>query len=393
MIRHRRPHDNHEGYILITTLISLAVVALLGTAALGWALTGLRLSRQAVESEQAFYMANAGIEQSLAKLLTFETLTNFSETLPIAGGLTGSYSVAIATNPDASLDVTSTGQVGDTTRVVTARMVPGTPGGGGPGGGGPGGEEPVPPPPGIPEQIYQQAIYSNGSLAFNNNSVICGDMYSVGSIILDNNSRVVGTVGSPCASIAGTGKLEATGMVSLGNNSTVAGGWCDSAHWGSPPEHPCPAAPSFTPMLPPDLDSQATQTHAGSLILSGTQTYEDDIVRITGDLSIAKKGVAVSGNVTFVVGGRVEVEGDLTCSGACTVAIVAEGDIGSSNNLEIWSTLVTGNRLSLGNQVTVHGNLQGDSFDVLNGVILYPLAVSTGSGSTPTGPALTGWHS
>lgn len=387
---------NERGYILITTMIALGVVAVLATSALGWALTGLRLSRKAVESEQAFYMANAGIEEALARVLAGQPPVDFSQLRPVGAGLSGTYSVTMRVNADQSITVESRGSVGGTTRLATARMLPGTSGGTDPGTPGGGTGEAAQPPPGVPAQVFAQAVYSNGSLAFDNNAVVCGDLSAVGSVLLGNGTRVLGTVGSGCSTVVGTGKLVATGLIDLGNNSYIAGGWCDAAHWGTA-GHPCPSKPSATPLAYPDLSSQATVQVPGSLTLSGTQTYNHDIVYVGGNLAVDKKGVAISGSVTFAVKGTVDLNGSLTCSGACSVAIVTQGDIRSLNNLQIWSSLITNARLSLGNQVTIHGNLQAGSSDTLNGTIIYPIAVGTAPAPPPagngTGPGLTDWNS
>lgn len=365
-------------------MIALAVVALLGAAALSWATSGLRLARKAIESEQAFYMANAGIEDALARVLAGQEAEPFSRQMEIASGLSGTYSVTMTPQPDESLLVVSTGQVGRTTRVVTARMQPGPPGGG------TGGDGSTAPPPGVPEEVFEQAIFSNGSLAFDNHSVICGDLSAVGSVVLGNGSRVLGTVGSGCSYVVGTGKLVASGLVELGKNAYVEGGWCDYWHWGTP-EHPCPTRPSATPLPEPDfadLRIRAT-VHAGSsLTLAGTKSYNNDIVYVDGNLTVEKAGLAVTGTVTFVATGSATLEGDLACAGTCNVAVIARGDITSGNNIELRTTLVSTNRIALGNSATIHGNLQAGSFAVLNGATVYPLKVRTAAAATG---GLTDW--
>ncbi|HWI65515.1 MAG TPA: hypothetical protein VNT75_27100 [Symbiobacteriaceae bacterium] len=390
--------DNERGYILITTIIALAVVSLLATAALGWATTGLRLSRKAVEAEQAFYLANAGIEDALARLLAQQPLTGFSRLLPVGSSLSGSYSVTFSPEPDQSVTVISTGVVAGSTRVVTARMVPGTTGGGNPGGGGPSGPAaPQNPPPGVPAHVFTQTVYSNGSLTFNNNSLVCGDLYAMGSVILGNNTRVAGSVGSGCASVNGTGKLVATGLAVIGNNTVVEGGWCDSTRWGA--GTPCATKPTAAPLTFPDLSGQASSTVGGNLTLAGTRSYSGQIVQVNGDLYVDNKGAAISGSVTFYVKGRVSIDGSLTCAGTCSIAIVSEGDQVTTNNILIRSTLVTRGQLTLGNATTLYGNIQAgsvvsDSLNSGNGPTFYPLplVVPTAPGTTSP-PALTGWSS
>jgi len=387
---------NERGYILITTMIALGVVAVLATSALGWALTGLRLSRKAVESEQAFYMANAGIEEALARVLAGQTPVDFSQVRPVAAGLSGTYSVTMRTEDDESITVVSQGSVGGTTRLVTARMLPGESGGGDPGdpGGGPGGD-PVGAPPGIPPEVFQQVARSNGTINIENNAAICGDLFSSGSVFLGNNIRVFGTATSPCTSVTGTGTVVAAGTVSLGTNSVADGGWCDSNDFNRP-GHPCATQPVVPTQPFPSLAGQSTMQYNGNLTLAGSKTYHNDIYWINGSVTFDHKGVQISGAVTFYVNGNVNIDGDLTCSGPCSIAIVQNGSLTTKNNLEIWATLMVNGFLSLGNSITLHGNIQASTMDVGTNLVLYPLAVGTEPGPPPgdgTGPGLTDWSS
>lgn len=379
---------NENGYILITTMIALAVVALLGAAALNWATSGLRLARKAVESEQAFYVANAGIEEALARVLAGQEPDTFSRQMPVTASLSGTYSVTMTPQPDQSLHVVSTGLVGRTTRVVTARMEPGATGSPGTGTG----DGSALRPPGVPEHVFQQAVFSNGSLAFDNNSVICGDLSAVGSVTMGNGTRVLGRVGSGCSYVVGTGKLVATGLVDLGNNVSIDGGWCDYWRWGTA-SHPCPTRPSAAPLPAPDfasLSAQATVRHTSSQSWSGVRSYTNDIVYVDGNLVVENEGLDVSGTVTLVATGSVALYGNVSCAGTCSVAIISRGDITSGNNLVLRSTLVSTGRIALGNQATIHGNLQASTFAVLNGSTIYPQKVGAGASESKPG-GLTDW--
>lgn len=386
---------NQGGYVLITVLIALAVMALLGTTALGWALTGLRLSRQAVESEQAFYMANAGIEHALARVLGGQEPGSFDYQQPAGSGVAGTYSVTMTAEPDHSITVVSTGQVGATRRVVTARMLPGASGSEGGGGGG-GSQQPAPArPPAVPDGVYAQAIFSNGSLSLRNTATVCGDLYVVGTVSLGNNDRVLGTVKPPCESVVGTGKVVASELVTLENNVVVEGGWCDSLRFNQP-GHPCPTRPAADPLPGPNyaaLYSQASVRIEGDLTLSGMQTYDNAIVYVTGNLLVSRQGAAISGAVTYAVNGDVFIDGNLSCAGSCAVGILSQGGMTVEHNADVRATLVTRRSLVLGNHVTLRGNIQAGSMSTGNSPVIYPLG---GSGAVPPGtppgvPALTGW--
>ena len=374
-----------DGYVLITALIALGVMALIGLGVLGLAHSSLRASRQAVESEQAFYMANAGVEWAMAHVQSGAPLTNGSHSMTVDAvkGIQGSYSVTVTPVGGGAYQLVSTGVVGGSTRKITARLDP--------------------PPPAAPPQVYTRAVASNGNLLFGNNALICGDIYGRSKVEMGNNSEVLGTPGDKCASVTGNGKLVSTTTFVPQQNVVVEGGWCDSDEWG--PGHPCTSQPAPVELEYPDfqeLYDEADLRHTGSVELQGSMAFNNQIVYVPGSLSVDTKGVAISGTVTFYSPGDIEINGDVTCATpGCQVVFISQGTIEIWNNTKVWASLITTGSVVAGNGPIIHGNVQAGQFQAGNNVELYPIAMEEvvqnpppglPEGSGPTGgPTFSGW--
>ncbi len=419
----RASRRNEEGYVLITALIALAVMTILGAVAIAQATTALRMTRQAVRTEQALYMANAGAEFILARVQTAtppEVGVFYGDTLPLEPGLTGSYSVYIEERQEGFIWLHSTGFVQDAsgeqfTRQVEAEIpldLAGGGGGGGTGGGGDGGQGGA-------------FVWGNGPLTLGNQMDVCGDLYSTGDITLGTQVRVWGTTGgdSPCTTIAGTGKVVAQGRLAKGPNTTIDGGWCDSTHYGAP--YACDAPPQVQTMPTPafaTLKSTATRWYVApgsgafcdgkpagscaelpepekkndsvSLALGGAQSYQEDLVYVEGDLVVQRNDpLRITGTVTFAVTGSVYLEDDLVCAagpGRCNVAVIASGDIAvTSTQVEVHSILQTAQTLRVKNQDVIWGTMVASDFDFETGVTLYPYAGDSWPPGVPHPPAPT----
>ncbi|MFZ5823591.1 MAG: type IV pilus modification PilV family protein [Bacillota bacterium] len=420
----RIPRRAEEGYVMVTALIALAVMAILAAVAISQANSALRMSGQAVRSEQALYMANAGVEMILARAkndpASIEELTPYTYTLLLEPGLVGSYEVVVALRPS-SIFIHSTGRVtrdGEplTSRVVEAEipLTQGDDSGGGDGGnGGDGGGG----------AVSDQLVFGNGPLSLMNSADVCGDLYASGDMTLGNGVTVWAKTkaqdpDSPCDAIQGTGKAVASGTLTKGNKTEIQGGWCDSTHFGSP--YPCESQPQVRAFPAPDwakLKAEATrwyvkpadaafcndkpagtcQVLAGNppkLDLYGEATYNNQLIFIDGDLEVprrANRELVVSGTVTFAATGEVSLGGNVRCAGGsnCTVAFIAGGDLVLGNNKEVWAVLQTQGTLS-GNQMTIHGYLAASSYDLKNGMTLYPLALTTWPPGVPGGSTTPG---
>lgn len=410
MVRIHRKSE--EGYVMVTALIALAVMAILAVAALTQANTALRMARQGVWAEQALYAANAGIETILGRMQVVEPAEpivpgqSYTGSFALPQGLTGSFEVLVTDPRPAAIHLKSIGQVTDGTethtRVVEADIPFNRDGDGG------GTTNPPPASTGLGEDL----IFSNGPLTLSNNSNICGSLYVNGDLELGNWTKVWNsTTGSPCKEIIGTGVVIATGKMNLKQNVDLpANRLCASNHSG--PGTACPAGPPALRSLPkPDfakLRQDASRWYvpnatfcqgkpAGScqlvgkkdtVTIRGAQSYQGEIIYIDGDLT-NKGGLTITGTVTFAVTGNVSLDANLLCTGTCSVAIIADGNIDVQPNTTQHATLYANGRLT-GNQNTVYGRLFAGSMDLKNGLTLYPPRSSLWSPGLPGGPQDTG---
>ncbi|HYG56527.1 MAG TPA: hypothetical protein VD902_00465, partial [Symbiobacteriaceae bacterium] len=197
--------QKERGYVLISTLIALAVISLLGAASLSWAASSLKLSSRAVATEQAFYLANAGVEEASARARAGDLPARLERTVEIAPGITGQYAVDITEEPGNLYRVVSTGTAGAGRQTITATIR----------GVGQG-----------THVAYQSLMYTGGSLVVENQMDICGDIVVTGNAEFRAQATVWNqTKGqnkkSPCDSIMGTGKAEVGGLIDLQNSQTI----------------------------------------------------------------------------------------------------------------------------------------------------------------------------
>lgn len=396
---------SQDGYVMVTALIALAVMSILAAAAIAQANTALRMTGQAVRSEQALYLANAGVEMILARIRNapldeenqpapeIEENAPYTYSMELEPGLVGSYEVVV-TLTGSTAQIHSTGTVEGTSRVIEAQVpLSGDDDGGDDGGGG----APIP----------DQLAFGHGPMKLENNADICGDLYTTGNLKLENNVTIWNKTNaqdtkSPCEAIYGTGQVVVMGELTNENNVAIPGGWCDATDYG--PSTPCQGNPPHVGTLPPpdfaklkaratrwyvkasdaaycdDKPADTCQTLNGTLSLTGSQTYSDDLVYVDGNLKIDKErgdGLSLTGSVTFVVTGSVSIEADLTCSDEtnCLVGIIAGQSIKvEQNNVTVHATMQTLGELKAENSITIRGYLVAASMTMENNLLLYPPA-------------------
>lgn len=392
-LRVRSSSREDGGYVLITVLLALAVISLLGTAALSQADTSLKLARQATESNQALYVANAGIEAVLAHVNNGGTVaagSNFAITLPVAPGVQGNYSVTFTDEGAGVVAATAVGTVGNSTRQITVRMN--------------GSAASMSP-------VYQHIAFSNGELEFERAVNVCGDLYANGNLKLKKDVRVWGKTtaqdpASPCSTILGTGKVISAEKVELGSGAVVQGGWCDSTHYGA--GYACAAPPQAltTPAVDfADLKNRATRWYvtdsafcsakpAGTctvvsgrykLTLSGPQTYASDLIYVEGDIEVASAGLTTQGTVTFVATGKVTFKGDVlrntaacTEGATCSTAFVSQGEQKAVKEGQLWGIFFTTDPdgFTWETSVEIHGAIVTPRAKGAKNATLYPVTQS-----------------
>lgn|GEM_PF-2535202 len=437
----RITRDREEGYVMITALIALAVMTILGAVAIAEATTALRISRQAVRTEQALYMANAGAEYIMARLHSEtppEEGTFYSDTYQLEPGLTGFFTVVATGLETETVQLQSTGTVQDQTgqtwtRAVLASIplipVATDPGGGGDPGGDPGGEtgggeteDPNAP------VIFDQTMGSGGQVWVPNNGYICGDVVSRQRIELRNGVTVWGKTkfedpNSPCLEVTGSGRVISAVDVWFQNESQVfvQGGWCDPDHWGE--GTPCPTQPQADEIQVPTVDMAALKSRATEwwvrteadcagrpatttckvipsnlLYLEGEMTFtQPALIWIDATLRMGTNDrLQITGKVNFVVNGQVQIANNarITCGEVfCPIAITSAQDISVGNGAEIHASMHAGTQFTGGN-ATIYGNVLAQTSNLDNNYeqhgtdpepIEYPPGLPTNSGGYTTG--------
>jgi hypothetical protein len=121
-----------EGYALLTVVVMTAVLLTLAASTIQLTRTDLRSSADEAAHQQAFYIAEAGIQRGLAQLNWERSMASTYTTYAYSGSSqsfgNGSYVVSIAQDPQFSTDptrklITSTGTRGPQTAQVVAHAV------------------------------------------------------------------------------------------------------------------------------------------------------------------------------------------------------------------------------------------------------------------------------
>jgi len=164
-----------RGVALIFSFIVIIILAILAGAIFLRSISESRIAQKYLESTQAFWLAEAGVNQALKGLRTNYALANISDTALGPGG----YSATIVANPDGSRTVTARGFVPFVAplaapiraeRILEVGMNKS-----------------------IPPNFYDNAIYSAGDI------VLKGNSFDV-----NGNVRFAGTISGRTDRIAGT---------------------------------------------------------------------------------------------------------------------------------------------------------------------------------------------
>jgi Tfp pilus assembly protein PilX len=185
---------NKKGIVLLIGLMVITVLAILGSVVISRSISESRVVQRSVESTQAFWLSEAGINQALEDLRGNYALTSVAHT---ALG-PGCYSATIVANPDATRTVTARGCIPAdcnciappnncrVTRIVETVM----------------NRYEV-----IPAHFYDNAIYSAGNVTIGSNCVVNGNAFSGGTI--------TGSVQSPYTKTENDPTLHENGLPAL----------------------------------------------------------------------------------------------------------------------------------------------------------------------------------
>jgi hypothetical protein len=159
---------NNRGVALILSFILIAVLTVLGVASLSRSISESRIARRYSESTQAFWLAEAGINQAWNNLRAgFASADNIDYTVLGPGGLgPGGYSVVIGSVVGMTRTVTATGFIPSNASPRVQRVIRAV----------------MNQYQNIPPDFYNNAIYSAGDVSIGIDCTVNGDVFSGGTI-------------------------------------------------------------------------------------------------------------------------------------------------------------------------------------------------------------------
>lgn len=292
---------NKRGIVLLLSLGVIAVLSLLGSAVVSRSVNEANFARRHLETAQAFWLAEAGVNKALKDLRSNYNLTNIPATTLGQGG----YSAAIASQIDGSRLVTATGYLPSagaarSQRVLQVRMYQAV---------------------ALPPNFFNNIIYGGGNIILNGSSFeLEGDVRYAGAIS-GNTSRIEGAI-IPDASINPIARLDFDQLRSI---SQGQGNYHDASHLNGPfPSsfwyNQSLGIPNVV-FLEGNLNLSGNVTVGGFFVVGGEVVYD----------------ASISGNVAFQ--GCIYTLGRFTISGGGSALNVNGG---------VWA----------GQQVTLNGGVE-----------------------------------
>ncbi|MEW8977046.1 MAG: hypothetical protein AB2385_01465 [Symbiobacterium sp.] len=415
----RRLHSAESGYVLVTALIALAVMAILGAATAAQANSAVRTADTAIRSEQALYLARAGVERVAANPPDLE---DGGRTYIHAAHLdpeltTASYTVRVDREGDFLL-VRSTGTAArgrsQERRTLGETLYwplpdpqdpgggdpggeePGGPGGGDSGGGHPGGVDPGGEGPGGTEPggdwplTFKYAIWADGPVDIRNNAAICGDIVTTGQVTIKNNATIWGQTRSgnkrsPCKTVSGSGVVASSTGVDIRDNAIVQGGYCAPGHPG-----PCGSGPTDAQVRPPAVSLEGLKARASEWwVQKGGAEQTSECTRAPDGVlcrELSSATVELSGTIRYMEPTVIYVDGNLLVKNNTRldihgpVTFVATGGITVANNARLGCGagtycpvgLVASGNVEFAQNTEVHAFIHtGAEFRGMNNSVLY----------------------
>jgi len=101
-----------RGQILILVLLIVVVALAVGLSVAARNITNLRTSAQTEQSQRAFSAAEGGVEDTLSKLSTFQSVPAAGQTVPVSvGDLTANVTIKSSNTYQSAIDLGSVGQI------------------------------------------------------------------------------------------------------------------------------------------------------------------------------------------------------------------------------------------------------------------------------------------
>jgi hypothetical protein len=393
--------NNQKGQALIIVLLITVFIFLIGSAALTMGITVRKTSVHEKNQNQAYYVAEAGVEKLLAEALKNPdwvkglpegTPQNFLQNMSYPDAITGneieSVNVVKTTELDGyKLVITSVGRYSGGTRYnskrtlnVVAKLYPS-----------PsldfskgvwGGTSVLL----LNNGIISSDIWSNGDIEIKNNgtvnddTVVEGNVYAVGNVLLDNkvevgknieakgNVTVSNNAKANTVNLSG-GWVKSEGSISVGGGTTkihgdawAAGsisisktGYIKAPH----PNTPLPIV-SFTLPAFPVLEQEIYRKIADYEYTGNTTFTTSELTNIrgvhfvNGDISISG---TYSGLATIIATGKISITGNLFRSSTSDcLALLSFSDVETSTGCNpIWALIYAANIFNLNNNSWVYG--------------------------------------
>jgi len=362
---------NNKGISLIAVVIIMLLVATLALVIASTMSSGNLSSVTDMQAQQAFYLAQAGMEWYVEQLQNDSDWSSPPSTVADKSYGAGTYSMSYADEATDSIDVQATGKVtgwdgNDVQRVITQLVTKSTSG----------------------TTFADFAIYYGGgdgtiTSTITGNQTITGDTFIHGNLTIGRNCTI-------------TGDVSATGTISVGRGTNISG---DTTEHASPPA----TQPSLTTTYYDDLISTAAGQPAGNRTfeaetISGTEYVNGDVtiddyidgsgtIVVTGTITINRwtyVGLDAGDEITLIADGTLSMgedgnvgknetfyssssisldEGIVLGSGAGAgegVVILSPGDITLARNITITGFIFGDDVTISGANLDLTGNLSGD---------------------------------
>lgn len=160
---------NQQGAAIVVTILILVLLSIIGTVALNSTHTELLIARNEKINTQAFYLAEAGIEQAKSNILAR------NETQPITNNLSNGNYTATFEPQEIELSneeyvVNSTGRIENAKKIIQITFKK--------------------------KDNFNYAIFSNGEVELKNNTITNGDVFANNNILTKFGSIVNGSIES-----------------------------------------------------------------------------------------------------------------------------------------------------------------------------------------------------
>lgn len=330
-----------DGFVLVVSVILLLSISVIAAAFVSLVTTRSRAAAYALAGEQAFWLAEAGIQDVIYNVKNDSTYrddpTNITGSL---GG--GTYSVSVAKRAGETIyDMTSTGTVGGASKslsqTATFTFMGWT----------------------HPFTDYG-SFAGSGNINMRNTATIAGDAYTAGSVSTANSSRVTGTVyadsgsgnytrlplpdpplSSPTLTTTYYDKLIATAGTYIKKDMTyetlsLAGG----------------TVYVNGKVTTENITGPGTVVSTGNFKVDGGTVGQDVTIVSNATLSFAANSTVESGGVLYAKNSFASTASNVIMNG---VAILTPGVVNLSNTVTINGAILCKGSLTIGSTVVLNG--------------------------------------